>query len=343
MEKIQNYWTKERCVLDAKKYKTKTDWAKNSRGSHHAAYRNGWFDLCSKHMQNHNLILNDEFVLSDATKYRTKTEWKKKSFPYYNYAKKHGLIQKICFIIQKKPHNYWTKERCILDAKKYKTKTDWAKNSISGYGKAQRNNWLSVCCEHMEIIGNKYNRMIYSYEFPNKYVYIGLTGNPIRRKNYHLNNNNSPVKKHINKYKEMPKYKELTNYLDKDIASCEEKNHIKQYKIDNWKILNIKRGGGLGGITRKWTYEKCRLESLKHETKKAWRLSSPSSYNTSIKNNWINEFSLHLIELRKPNHYWTYENCLIDSKKYNTKSEWKKNSYGYVVALKNKWIPSIWQ
>lgn len=42
---------------------------------------------------------------------------------------------------------------------------------------------------------------------------------------------------------------------------------------------------------------------------------------------------------RKPANYWTKEECIKDAKKYNTRSEWQKNSGGaYKVAWKNKWL-----
>lgn len=39
------YWTKERVFQDAKKYKSKSEWMKNSRGAYSKAYRNGWLEF----------------------------------------------------------------------------------------------------------------------------------------------------------------------------------------------------------------------------------------------------------------------------------------------------------
>jgi len=44
-------WTFEKCKEMALKYTTKTNWSNNSSGSHQAAYKNGWFDVCTFHMK----------------------------------------------------------------------------------------------------------------------------------------------------------------------------------------------------------------------------------------------------------------------------------------------------
>ena len=43
--------------------------------------------------------------------------------------------------------------------------------------------------------------------------------------------------------------------------------------------------------------------------------------------------------MKKKNGYWTYETCMEESRKYNTRSEFKKGSKGaYNVARENGWI-----
>ena len=46
-QRALGYWTKERVLEDAKQYKTKGEWMKNSRGAYSKAYRNGWLDEIS--------------------------------------------------------------------------------------------------------------------------------------------------------------------------------------------------------------------------------------------------------------------------------------------------------
>ena len=57
MQKIKNtpkplnYWTKERCIEKALKYKTRSHWRAYCFGSYNSAKKNGWFDECIKHMK----------------------------------------------------------------------------------------------------------------------------------------------------------------------------------------------------------------------------------------------------------------------------------------------------
>jgi len=48
--KPMRYWNKERCINEALKYNTKTEWFKKARSSYSSALRNGWLDECCKHM-----------------------------------------------------------------------------------------------------------------------------------------------------------------------------------------------------------------------------------------------------------------------------------------------------
>jgi len=43
-QRALGYWTKERVLEDAKQYKSKGEWMKNSRGAYSKAYRNGWLE-----------------------------------------------------------------------------------------------------------------------------------------------------------------------------------------------------------------------------------------------------------------------------------------------------------
>jgi hypothetical protein len=45
-----NYWTLERCMEEARKYKTKAEWYNNSNRSYIAALKRNFFDECSSHM-----------------------------------------------------------------------------------------------------------------------------------------------------------------------------------------------------------------------------------------------------------------------------------------------------
>lgn len=78
-------------------------------------------------------------------------------------------------MIKRKPSGYWTKEMCHKEALRFKSKSEFQFNSKSAYNKSLDKGWLDEICLHMEILGNKFKRCIYVYEFSDNYAYIGLT------------------------------------------------------------------------------------------------------------------------------------------------------------------------
>lgn len=191
----------------------------------------------------------------------------------------------------------------------------------------------------MSNVGNKYKRLIYSFEFPDNSVYVGLTYNSNERRNEHLNpkrSKKSAVYKYILLSGLIPEYYELTEYVDKEIAIKLEEKYLNEYKINGWKILNKYKTGTLGGNTIIWTKEKCIENASKFLTIKEWRINNNSVYCTAIKRGWIEECTNHMIRSYKT---WTKEKCVEDAKKYLTVMEWRKHSEGaFKASTKNNWL-----
>ena len=120
---------------------------------------------------------------NEALKYKYRSEFYKNQSAAYLKSLHNGWLDEICLhmIEIRKPHNYWTKERCKEEALKYKYKSEFQKKSATAYILCRRNNWLDEFCSHMELLGDLYNRCIYAYEFSDKCVYIGLTFNLKKR------------------------------------------------------------------------------------------------------------------------------------------------------------------
>jgi very-short-patch-repair endonuclease len=47
---IRNHWTLQRCIEDARKYQTKTQWANAKRSGYTIASKSGWLEQCTSHM-----------------------------------------------------------------------------------------------------------------------------------------------------------------------------------------------------------------------------------------------------------------------------------------------------
>ena len=286
------------------------------------------------------IIWTKDRCILEALKYNTKNSFRNNSPSAYNKSLKKKWINDICIHMNeiKKPKDYWSKERCQEEALKYKTRGEFSiKNS--GYSKAWENNWLDEICTHMKYIGNHYSRCIYSYEFDDKSVYVGLTFNIEIRNGQHRRK--GPVFNHINNTSLLPKFNILTEYINTDNAKIKEEEYVNFYKENGWNILNRVRTGALGGGERRWTKEKCKNEALKYSNIKDYRNNS-LSYRASVRNKWLDEICTHMNRTKNHTGYWTKEKCIEESLKCASKKEFE-NRYpgGYASCRKNGWVKEI--
>ncbi len=236
---------------------------------------------------------------------------------------------------------YWTKERCLEEALKHKSRTEFSKNSKGAYGAAFKNGWLNECYAHMELIGNRFKRLIYAVIFQDNHIYVGLTYNTKIRFNFHLNNKKSSVCKHIIKTGLKPEFKKLTDFLDANIASVQEGIFEKQYIERGYVILNKVKTGALGGDVLKWTKNKCITEIKKYKSLSEFILNNDSAYRSVVRNGWIDILSQ--LDKNKPNGYWNIKkNCLHVALKCSSLSEFrKKYSTACKYSVKNGWFEEI--
>lgn len=140
----KNYWNKENCIADAKKYNTIVEWQKGKGNGYDYARRNNWLNECTAHMiRICRKPWTKEECIADALKYKTANEWMSNSSAYTSARVNGWLIE--CnshFITTKKPAGYWTKERCIETAKEAGGITSWIKKFAGAYLSAQKNGWL---------------------------------------------------------------------------------------------------------------------------------------------------------------------------------------------------------
>jgi len=91
-----------------------------------------------------------------------------------------------------------------------------------------------------------------------------------------------------------------------------------------------------------WTKERCQEEALKYNSRSEFKKKNSSSFRKAYVNSWLNDICSHMIIIRNENNYWAKERCQKESLKYNTRSEFRKNSKGaYSSAHKNEWLNDI--
>lgn len=152
MNKISNehkpkgYWESyEHCYDEAKKYKSRTEFANGNKRAYNTASKNRWLDdydwFESKHKPNG--YWTKERCYDEAKKYKSKVEFQQKSGSAYVTAKKNGWMDDYTWFERPIVHNKkWTYETCLEEAKKYKTKTEFKNNNSGAYNVAYRNGWF---------------------------------------------------------------------------------------------------------------------------------------------------------------------------------------------------------
>lgn len=229
-------------------------------------------------------------------KYDKYSEFYKKERYIYGYIFKMGWLNDLTnhmIRIKNKP-THWNKFDCINESLKYVTIKEWIIGSRSSYRAAHVNNWFKECSSHMVKLGSRQLRLIYSFEFNDNSVYVGLTHSPEIRKKWHLFNEKSPIYKHIKKTKEFPKFKILTDYLDKNIASIKEGDILNQYISSGWTTLNKNKTGGLGGNHLIWDEDNCINEAKKYKTRREFSIKNNSAYGSARRNGWLNDCCSHM-------------------------------------------------
>ena len=240
--------------------------------------------------------------------------------------------------MKRKRRNYWTKEKCVEEALKYKLRSEFKSNSGGAYNASNKNGWLNEICSHMLIVGNKFKRLVYVYEFDDKSIYVGLTYNIEKRDNKHKRDVRSSVFKYIKKTGMNPKLS-YSDYIDVEDAKILEGEKIEYYKRCGYNVLNSAKPGATGGYL-KWTKEKCIKEAEKYKKRTKFARESNSAYNSARNNKWLDEVCFHMDKVdKKSKGYWTKEKCAEESLKYKTKKELYKNSSGaYMSMFNNDWL-----
>jgi len=302
----KGYWTYSKLKEEALKYKHRSDFQKCNRSAYITAYKKGILnDICShmSYLQIPNGSWNIETCTNEALKYSTRTEFKNGSPGAWDAATNNNWLDDICTHMPIRPS--WSKDKCQEEALKYKYRTEFKKESPGAYAASLKNNWIDDICKHMNVIGDKFNRLVYAYEFPDNHVYVGLTCNEERRHLQHTSEHfnvkiKSPVFKHIIKTGRHPIKKILTEgYVNPYKALSLQDKWKYEYKREGWIILGTsKTDRSLGGL-KKWYKENCILEALKYTTRSEFCTNANGAYTSALKNGWLDEICSHMKKLKK--------------------------------------------
>lgn len=235
----------------------------------------------------------------------------------------------------------YPKDLCHNAALRCKHRSEFAKKYKGEYFSALRNGWLDEICNHMEVLGNRYRRCIYAYEFPDvnkkKYVYVGLTDHLTYRDNLH--GVKGSVYSFCQKHKiSRPKPIQLTEYLCVEEATVKEGFFLSNYIASGWIPINKVKTGGLGGHLSNdgFTFEECKIRGQRFSKRSEWKQEDYPTYYIAHKRGWLN-----LIMKQKERFgngtqtFWTKDKIHETALNYKFRSEFcRKSPVAYMQARK---------
>lgn len=341
------YWTKEKCKQHALKYNSYSDFRENEPVAYAKSLKNNWLKYVCAHIdyeKSQRGYWTKEKCLNEAKKYTYIKDFAQKCPQAYRKSVKMGWKKDVYGHLKNTEKNKvkWTKEACEIEAKKYKSRTAFAKCNPGAYDRAVKKKWIDGICEHMDFIqkGLWGKKKIYRLVWiKDKKIYIGITNNPKRRMHEHLKcSSNSSVKQLLleNKTPEI-----VVNNIWHHSSYCakKEKEIIKKYKNAEWDVINKSSGGELGCSASKWNYDTLWQESLKYTSVKEFYTKSSAAYTRARDLGYLHLICKHMEYGKKPNGYWTKEQCKLAASRYKNRSEFAKYSRSaYNKSSNNKWL-----
>lgn len=328
------YWNSlERCLGEASKYETKSEWMRGHPLSHRSASLNGWLDQCSTHMREikkpdgyWTLALCKE----EASRYSSKAEWRLSHKTSYSKANKEGWLDICCEHMAVTP--LWFGPASIL---KFLLSHD-----------------IAYIAEHRFKGHPEVARRPFDFFLPDFNLVVEFHGEQ-HRVGWGRRSGDAEKIQARDLAKKAWAIENGINYLEIAQWSIGSKDDI--YQLLSEKLLEISKsrdqiirlkGRQLSDaeskrvITRiKWTLEACLEEAKKYTSRKEWQTLGAGSYQAAFKKGWLDECCSHMERKLAPRGFWTLERCIDDAKKYQTLKEWSAaKPSGYSVARSKNWV-----
>lgn len=346
-QKPVGYWGYEQCYNEAKKYKSRGEFAKYSQTAYQRARRKKW-------LKDYDWFIpastpagtwNYELCFREAKKYNSRTDFNRNSCYAYKVALKNGWLEDYTWFENKFK---WTYESCLKIAKQFKTKREFEKGHKRAYEAALRHDWMKYfdwfVSNRVNILSDKID-CVYLYFFEDyNAVYIGRTINKRRRDREHIFAEQDAVAKFAQEHNiSVPKMIILEDNIT--IAKGQEREDfwLNYYKEQGYYVLNkAKTGIGIGSlgslVGQKWTKKTCFDEAKKYFSRKAFQRGNVGAYTRALQRGWLNDYTW----FERPknwNQVWDRETCYEEALKYKTLSSFRAICpTAYNKAMKNDWL-----
>jgi len=342
---MKTIWTKDRCLEQALKFKTKKDFINGSPSAYNKALKNKWLDDICSHMEkirNPKDYWTKEKCQEESFKYETRSEFSRKSISAYSKAWENGWLDEICKHMTHIGNKF---KRCVYvyefsDKNVYVGLTFNINNRIQQHSKrgpvfnhiksSNLNPDIRKLTDYIDVEDAKLKESEYvSFYRMNGWKLLntaktGACGGGVRKWTKDICE------------KEALKY---TNVKDFRKNSLSYRAAVRNKWIDEiCSHMNRKKNS-----FNYWTKERCKEEALKFKKRNQFDLAFPGAYAACRKNGWLEEVCEHMVTREiKPKGYWTKLKCAEESIKFNTKSEFQKGSRSaYQIACRNSWLDEI--
>ena len=354
--KLEKYgkWTKGACFEEAKKYKSRGEFAEKNGSAYRNARRFGWIDDYTWLKDERLDLIKDKIDCVYAYEFsdfnavyvgRTLIKRKKDRDREHLYDRNDAVVK---FAIKHKievPLPIYLEddltikegvEKECLWVEKYK-EMGWnvlnraRGGSIGGLGKGKTRYTYEICFEQARLCctrtefrdcGNNAYRVALREGWINDYTWFkdGTTVGASKRRKYDYQTC----------YEEAKKYKTITEFENGNKGACRAARANGWMKDYTWFTLLWQE---------KWNKETCYEEAKKYTTLDDFVSTNGSCYATACKNKWIDDYTW-LVRKRTRRGYWqNYENCYNEAKKYKTMTDFMRKSSGaYKSAFKKGWI-----
>lgn len=337
------WWSLERVSEEAKKYGTRTDFAKGSPSAYQAAHRKQWLDVVCAHMelkQRPNGYWTRERVIEEAKKYSSRSDFQKCSGGAYAIAASHGLLDEACAHMQKKGSQY---ERAVY-AFEFEDRSVYVGLTFD-YDVRYR--------EHLtqnKHVGRKLKQVGARYVRFGKWFPLEEAAREEARVITEYREGGWTI---LNRAKPGGVGSRPRKWTLDEIKSRASKyDTVQAFAAANYSAYTTAhKHGWWGDISQhlerklehgKWTLDALVAEAQNYSSRKEFIEGSPSAYNAARKKRVLDEVCGHMDRLVHPVGYWTKDKVFEEAQRYQTRVAFQKGaSSAYNKAYKEGWLEEV--
>lgn len=324
----KGYWnSKDNCLMEVRKHKTRTSFARNAPTAYWNCLQNGWDEAFAHMDQILDYSITYEQCAAIAIKCKSQAQMQREHPKYYSYACRHHIIQQIFTHLPKiEPV---TREQAIEAVGKCKLRQEFRFRFPREYRFAVNHKILNEICKDLPVMHGLSERCIYAYEFPDMHVYVGLTCNIERRQREHLHENNSAVYLYSHKTNQTPKFLLKHDYVNYIEAKELEGIILREYTDRGWISLNRIGTGGIGCSGNAYSQIKSCTERVKFcEDFNQFEERFPDAYRICVEHDWFDLLEDYLGERK--------DDVFIPKKGFRKKKDITTLSANFVKRMKGK-------